>query len=89
MIIIMSHTLDQPITVLFYSDSCHRVFPHSLVWRHQTHKITRVGLHHTTRIGQTLYHIFSVTAGQLFFRLKFNTDNLFWILEEVADALPN
>jgi hypothetical protein len=46
-------------------------------------------MHHTIREGRTLFHIFSVSSQDLFFRLKLDTDNLFWTLEEIADGLPN
>jgi hypothetical protein len=83
----MTQSINLPVTVLFYSDSAHKVFPYSLTWRREPYKINHIGLHHTTRVGQTLFHVFSVTSGNLFFRLKLNTDNLFWTLEEVSDAV--
>lgn len=76
----------KPATVLFYSDIKRRIFPYSLTYRQQTYKIDHLGLHHTSRTGQTLFHIFSVSSGHLFFRLKLNTNNLLWTLEEVADG---
>lgn len=48
--------------------------------------VRKVGLHHTYRIGRTLFHVFSVVAGSVFLRLVLNTDNLFWTLEEISDG---
>jgi hypothetical protein len=63
--------------------------PQWVFWRGRTYQITKIGLHHTYCEGRILYHIFSVVSQTLFFRLKFNTENLFWTLEEIDDGLPN
>lgn len=65
------------------------VVPHKIQWRNRVYTITKIGLHHTIRRGKTLVHIFSVTNGNLFFRLSLNTDNLLWTLEEISDGNAN
>lgn len=57
--------------------------PQHVVWKNKNYKITQIGLHHSYRQGTTLYHVFSVTAGNLFLRLNLDTENLLWKLEEV------
>lgn len=57
-----------------------------LKWRGRTYKIEKLGLHHTYHLGRVLWHVFSVTGGKMFFRLAFNSENLNWVLEEVADG---
>lgn len=79
----MIQRLSEPVSVLFNST------PISLTWSNQTYNITQIGLHHTVRDGRILHHIFSVLAGDLFFRLNLNTDNLHWTLEEISDGLPD
>jgi hypothetical protein len=61
----------------------------SLEYAGREYKIEKLGLHHTYRFGRTLYHVFSVTGGGLFFRLVLNTDNLLWRLTEVSDGESN
>ena len=61
--------------------------PKWVVWKGRNYTIDKVGLHHTLREGRSLYHVFSVVAGTVFLRLKLNTDNLLWRLEEVSDAI--
>ena len=61
--------------------------PKYVLWKNRSHTITQIGLHHHERVGSTLYHIFSVISGTLFLRLKLDTDNLIWTLEEVGDQL--
>lgn len=65
------------------------VKPISLTWQNRDYIVTQQGLHHTYRSGRTLHHIYSVLAGDLFFRLNLNTDTLRWTLEEISDGLPN
>ncbi len=61
--------------------------PKYVIWKNRSHNITQIGLHHTFREGRTLYHIFSVLAGTIFMKLRFDTENLSWKLDEVDDQL--
>lgn len=79
-----------PVSVtLTFNCRTRQVLPGEVVWESKTYLITKIGLHHTFRQGQTLYHVFSVTSGNLFFRLVLNTKTLFWTLEEIADGLAD
>lgn len=86
----MNQKVDVPVSVIFYYNaSTSSVKPIKVFWNGREYTITKVGLHHTFRQGRTLFHIFSVAGQGVFFRLNFNTDNLFWRLEEVSDGLPD
>lgn len=86
----MTETIEEPVTVVFISTpSPKRIVPWKLKWRNHMYTITQIGLHHPIRQGRTLYHIFSVTDGNTFFRLAFDTDNMLWTLEEVSDGNIN
>lgn len=61
--------------------------PKWVKWKSRIYKIEKIGLHHTYREGRTLYHVFSVAASTLFLRLRLNTENLSWKLEEISDAI--
>jgi hypothetical protein len=61
--------------------------PKYVVWKGRNYTITKIGLHHHFREGSTLYHIFSVVTDTLFLRLKLNTDNLLWVLEEIENGI--
>jgi len=80
---------DQVSVILEYDNSTRTVKTKQVKWAGRKYPITKTGLHHTQRQGRTLYHIFSVTSGNLFLRLSLNTDNLHWILTEVSDGLPS
>ena len=61
--------------------------PKYMIWKGRNYTINQIGLHHHFTEGKTLYHIFSAISGTVFLRLKFNTDNLLWKLEEIGDEL--
>lgn len=80
--------LDTPVSVISsYNHRLRTVTPRKILWSGREYLVTKTGLHHTSRQGRTLFHIFSVVAGSVFFRLSLNTDNLFWNLEEISDGL--
>ena len=57
--------------------------PTLLSWHGRQYRLTQIGLHHTTREGRVLVHIFSTTDGTTFFKLAFDTETLYWRLLEV------
>ena len=80
----MAETIDEAVSVdLLSNHVTHRVLPWVLHWRGSQYRITKVGFHHTVRKGNVLHHIFSVTDGNMFFKLTFDTETLFWRLLEV------
>jgi hypothetical protein len=86
----MIEKINEPVSVEFISNiKTSRVYPAKISWRGTLYSIQTVGLHHVVRSGRTLLHVFSVTDGNLFFRLTLNTENLQWQLEEVADMGVN
>lgn len=62
--------------------------PKKLYWKNREYKIIKLGMHHKYKVGNTLFHVFSVVGDYLFFRLVLNCDNLTWQLQEVQDGLP-
>lgn len=86
----MIQKISDPVTVTFTYNSINRsCMPSSLVWQGRLYAVRKIGFHHKYRRGNTLFHVFSVVAATLFFRLVFNTDTLSWSVEEIADGLPN
>jgi len=81
----MIQQVRMPVSVnLIYNHKKNRVLPFALAWDGEVRKIKTVDLHHTYKVGRTLYHVFSVSTEGAFFKLVLNTDNLFWEVEEVA-----
>jgi len=86
----MIQKISAPVSVeMVYDHRKHSCLPRKILWDGRVFPIIKLGLHHTFREGRELFHIFSVTAAQLSFRLKLDTTTLFWTLEEISDGLPN
>ena len=74
------------ITIFRHRSTQNEVLPWKIKWQGRIYHIQKIGFHHLIREGRKLFHIFSVTDGNLDFRLRFDTENLHWILEEVFDG---
>jgi len=80
--------INNPVSVISsYNHRLNSVSPRKIIWNGREYIITKTGLHHTYRQGRTLFHVFSVVGGNIFFRLVLNTDNLFWQLDEIDESL--
>ena len=78
--------IDQPVTVAAVFDhQKHRVWPVKIWWKGREYKLEKLGLCHSFWEGKVKIHIFSLTAGGVFLRLRFDSDNLGWQLEEIAE----
>jgi hypothetical protein len=55
-------------------------------WRGREYVITKITYHYKVWDGRTRMHKFAVTTHNLDFRLTYDTENLFWLLEEVSDG---
>lgn len=65
------------------------VIPQKIKWQGRVYSIDRIGYHHKVKEGKKLIHIFSVANDSLFFRLRFDSENLHWTLAEVSDGLAS
>lgn len=83
----MVQQLNEPVSVIsFYNHTRKRVGLTKIIWNKREYVVTKIGLHHTYRKGATLYHVFSVIADGLFFRLLLNSESLQWLVEYVSDG---
>jgi hypothetical protein len=55
-------------------------------WRSRDYLVREIAYHHKVWLGRTRMHKFAVSTGSLDFRLNYDTENLFWMLEEVSDG---
>ncbi|EKE14689.1 MAG: hypothetical protein ACD_12C00338G0002 [uncultured bacterium] len=72
--------------ILSYNSEKNTTIPYKIRWRLRDYFIKTLAYHHKVREGRELLHIFHVTDGNLDFRIRFNTEDLNWILEEVSDG---
>jgi hypothetical protein len=62
---------------------------YQIKWRGKKYTIGTQAYHHKVWDGRTRCHKFAVSAGNLDFRLSYDTENLQWLLEEVSDGIAN
>ncbi len=80
----MAETIDESVSVdLLSNHQRGRAYPWVIHWRGNRYMMTKIGLHHTLREGRILFHLFSVTDGNTYFKLQFNTETLSWRLLEI------
>lgn len=77
--------IQEPINVwVFFSGS--KIEPRSFFWRERLIKIDQINLVHTSKNGASLFYHFSVSSGGNFYRLRFDTSKLTWMLEAVEEG---
>jgi hypothetical protein len=77
----MAEDINESVSVALWSNhTTNKILPYSLYWHGRRYQITTVGFHHMTRTGRVLFHIFSVTDGTTFFKLRLDTETLGWKL---------
>jgi hypothetical protein len=75
-------SLDEKISVVsFYDSRTEASIPKNIYWRGREYVIEKIGLHHHFWKGRILIHVFSVTSGDSYLRLRFETDSLRWFLD--------
>ena len=88
----MRERIDEEVSVvMYYSARKKLALPHIISWRDEEYGVGEIGYHHRVTDGKVLHHIFEVVdkTRTYWFRLNFNTDNLHWMLEVVADGDAN
>ncbi|MBI2019350.1 hypothetical protein HYS95_01610 [Candidatus Daviesbacteria bacterium] len=55
--------------------------PYSFIWRGREIKIEKINLIHTSKNGACVFYHFSVSSKGNFYRLRFDTGKMSWILE--------
>lgn len=62
------------------------IAPYLFSWRGKEIKIDKINLVHTSKNGTSLFYHFSISSGGNFYRLRFDTGKLEWILEAVEEG---
>jgi len=73
--------------VTVYNHKNNTVLPWKVKWSGRVYTLLSVDFHHLIRDENTLFHVFGVTDGNIFFRLRFNTETLQWFLEELSSEI--
>jgi len=87
----MSEIINEKVSVVsFYDRNTNRELPQEVIWQGRAYKIRQVAYHWPVRRGRRLLHIFSVvTENNTSFKLVYDTETLYWILEEVVDEFSD
>lgn len=84
----MTQRINEAVSVNFvYNSQTQELSPRFIKWKEKLYQVSKVGLHHKFKRGNTLFHVFSVASKNVFLRLILNTDTLHWNLEEIGDSL--
>lgn len=70
---------------VFFKSS--KIEPYLFFWKNRAIKVDKINLTHTSRDGLTTFHHFSISSGSNFYRLKLDSKNLKWFLEEVEEDI--
>ena len=78
--------IDEQISVIAIFKRNGKILPWRISWQGRVYKAVGVDFHHFDRSGSNLCHILGVSTDSLYFRLRFNSEKLTWIAEEVVDV---
>ena len=56
--------------------------PYLFIWKNRRIKVESVNLVHTTKVGGKTFYHFSISSGGNFYRLRFDSKDLKWFMEE-------
>lgn len=88
----MKEKLNQEVSVImYYSTKNQKTIPYLLSWQNKDYLLGKVDYYYNYMEGRDRQHIFELVDkdSSLWFRLRFNSANLHWILEATHDGLAN
>lgn len=86
----MTQIVNEKVKVLSCFDpATGTVTPEKFRWQDRLYRVKEVGMRHPERHGRIMHHIFSVSDGATFFRLRHDPTTLHWTLEAFSDGLPD
>jgi hypothetical protein len=86
----MNETLNEKVSVItIYDREKGTITPWRIKWNGKSYQTKKIGYYHKIRVGRGTKHIFSVTDGNMFFRLSLDSETLIWTLEQISDGFVN
>lgn len=88
----MREKINEEVSVVTYYSAKHKkTVPYLLHWQGKDYSLGPVDYKHSFMEGRDQQHIFELTDKDqsLWFRLRFNSSNMHWVLEAVHDGLAN
>ena len=65
--------------------SKNRIQPAVFFWKGRRIKIDKINLVHTSKNGASLFYHFSISSAGNFYKLRFDTHKLNWLLEAIEE----
>ena len=77
--------------IMYYSASLKQAVPYMMHWQNKDYYLSVTDYEHAYLEGEGRQHIFELVDREhtLWFRLRFNSLNLHWILEAIHDGLAD
>jgi hypothetical protein len=86
----MNESINEKVSVITHYDrNSGQVMPKKMRWQGRDYLLTELTYRYKKREGRNIVHVFHVTDGSMDFKLRLNSENLDWTLEEVTDGTPN
>lgn len=83
----MYENINEQVSVaVIFSKGSRKVRPFKVRWHDRDFEITSVDYHYKYKEGRSMIHVFSATDGVNYFELKYDSENLKWILGRVSDG---
>jgi len=84
----MIEKINEQISVItIYNRDKGTVLPWKVRWNGRDYTITKLGYHYRVKRGRFTHHIFTVSNATIAFKLLFDTESLYWWVQEVSDGL--
>jgi hypothetical protein len=88
----MKQAVNEEITVvMYYTVKKRKLIPYRLSWNNRDYELGDVDYYHSYMEGQERQHIFELSDKEqtIKFRLRLDSLNLHWVLEEIHDGLAD
>lgn len=88
----MKQQIGEEVTVVMYfSSKLRKLVPYRLSWNNRDYDLGEVDYYHSFYEGRERQHIFELCDKEqtLKFRLRMDSLNLHWVLEEIHDGLAD
>lgn len=83
----MYETINEKVDVVaIFGKGFQDVQPFKLRWNRREYVIAKVGYKHKVKEGKKIIHVFSCSDGSTFFELRFDAEDLAWMIGRVWDG---
>lgn len=83
----MYETINEPIDMIaIFGKGYQDIKPYKFRWGAKEFVVTKIGYMHKVKDGKKVIHIFSATDGTNFFELRFDAEDVSWLLGRTWDG---